>query len=67
MLTAYFKNIIADGMCGKIAHFKINNGKEADMDYMLDMRDNLVHYVHLIDIYAHIINFLNFFIIKFYL
>ncbi len=22
------------------------------MEYMLDMRDNLVHYVHLIDIYA---------------
>jgi hypothetical protein len=39
-------------MCGKIAHFKINKGSAADMEYMLDMRDNLVHDVHLIDIYA---------------
>ena len=44
--------ICLDGMCGKIAHFKINKGSAADMEYMLDMRDNLVHYVHLIDIYA---------------
>jgi hypothetical protein len=33
-------------------HFKINNGSEADMEYMLAMRDNLVHCVHFIDIYA---------------
>ena len=39
-------------MRGKIPHFKLNNGKDADMEYMLDMRCNLVHYVHLIDIYA---------------
>jgi hypothetical protein len=39
-------------MCGKIPHFKINNGNAADMEYMLDMRENHVHYVHLIDIYA---------------
>jgi hypothetical protein len=39
-------------MCGKIPHFEINNGQEADMDYMLPMQDNLVHYLHLIDIYA---------------
>jgi hypothetical protein len=39
-------------MCGKFAHFKINKGSAADMEYMLDMRDNLVHYVHLIDIHA---------------
>jgi hypothetical protein len=42
----------ADGMVGKIPHFKVNNGTDADTAYMMDMRDNLVHYVHLIDIYA---------------
>ena len=44
--------LLLDGMCGKIPHFKINNGQEADMEYMLAMRDNLVHHIHLIDIYA---------------
>ena len=44
---------LAEGMCGKIPQFKINNGSEADMEYMLQMHDILVHYVHLIDIYAH--------------
>ena len=39
-------------MCGKLPHFKINNGSDADMAYMLEMRGNLVHYMHLIDIYA---------------
>ena len=39
-------------MCGKIPNFHINSGKEADIEYMLDMRANLVHYVHLIDVYA---------------
>ena len=43
---------LAEGMCGKIPQFKINSGSEADMEYVLEMRDNLVHYVHLIDIYA---------------
>ena len=43
---------LPEGMCGKIPHFKINNGSDADMRYMLDMRNNLVHYVHIIDIYA---------------
>ena len=42
----------ADGMCGKIAHFHMCKGTDDDMQYMLDMRDNLVFYVHLIDIYA---------------
>lgn len=41
-----------DGMRGKIPHFKINKGNDMDMEYMLDKRCNLVHYVHLIDIYA---------------
>jgi hypothetical protein len=50
VLTRVFVSL--DGMRGKIPHFKINNGKDADMDYILDMRANLVHYVHLIDIYA---------------
>jgi hypothetical protein len=44
--------VSSDGMRGKIPHFKINKGTNADMEYILDMRSNLVHYVHLIDIYA---------------
>ena len=43
---------LAEGMCGKIPQFKINNGSDADMESMLEMRDDLVHFVHLIDIYA---------------
>ncbi len=43
---------LPEGMCGKIPHFKINNGSDADMKYLLEMRNNLVHYVHFIDIYA---------------
>jgi hypothetical protein len=39
-------------MRGKIAQYKINNGSDADMKYMLDMCNNLVHYVHFICIYA---------------
>ena len=44
---------LLEGMCGNIAQYsKINNGSDAEMKYMLDMRNNLVHYVHFIDIYA---------------
>ncbi len=43
---------LAEGMCGKIPHLKIKNGNDADMKYMMDMRNSLVHYVHFIDIYA---------------
>ena len=32
---------LAEGMCGKIPHFQINNGNDADMEYMLARRDNL--------------------------
>ena len=38
-------------MAGKIPHFKQNNGSDADMEYMLAMRNNIVQYVNLIDIY----------------
>lgn len=47
-----FVIVATDGMCGKIAHFHMCKGTDDDMQYMLDMRDNLVFYVHLIDIYA---------------
>jgi hypothetical protein len=39
-------------MCGKIPNFHIHDGTDEDMEYMLGMRDNLLHYVNLIDIYA---------------
>jgi hypothetical protein len=39
---------LLEGMGGKIAQNKINNGSDADMKYMLDMRNNLVHHVPLL-------------------
>jgi len=47
-----FNLLREDGVNGKIPHFKINSGDEADMEYMLAMREHLVHYVNFIDIYA---------------
>ena len=41
-----------EGVAGKITYFKQNNGSDADMAYMLAMRNNIVQYVNLIDIYA---------------
>ena len=41
-----------DGVAGKIPNFRINTGSDADMNYMLALRNNLVQYVHLIDIYG---------------
>jgi hypothetical protein len=46
------QSILEDGVAGKIPHFKQNNGSDADMAYMLAMRNNIVQYVNLIDIYA---------------
>ena len=43
---------LPEGMCGKIPHFMINNGSDADVKYMLNMRNNLLHCMHFIDIYA---------------
>lgn len=43
---------LSDGMLGRIANFKVNTGSDADMQYMLAMRQNMVHYVNLIDMYA---------------
>ena len=43
---------VLDGVAGKIPNFKINTGSDADMNYMLAMHNNLVQYVHLIDIYG---------------
>jgi hypothetical protein len=41
-----------EGDAGRMEHFKQNNGSDADMAYMLAMRNNIVQYVNLIDIYA---------------
>lgn len=46
------QHFVVDGMCGKIAHFHMSNGSDEAMNHMLLMRENLVYYVHLIDIYA---------------
>jgi hypothetical protein len=39
-------------MLGRIDNFKVTVGSTADTEYMLMMRQNTVHYVHLIDIFA---------------
>ena len=39
-------------MCGKIPNFHIHDGTDEDMEYMLGLRENLVQYVNLIDIYV---------------
>jgi hypothetical protein len=44
--------VVLDGVAGKIPNFRINSGSDANMNYMLAMRSNLVQYVHLIDIYG---------------
>jgi hypothetical protein len=44
--------LLAEGMLGRIENFKISAGSEADTDYMLMLRSNMVHYVNLIDTYA---------------
>ena len=44
--------LLAEGMLGRIENFKITAGSEADNEYMLMLRSNMVHYVNLIDTYA---------------
>jgi hypothetical protein len=47
------QSTLLEGVAEKIEHFKQNNGSDADMAYMLlAMRNNIVQYVNLIDIYA---------------
>jgi hypothetical protein len=36
--------VVLDGVVGKIPNFKINSGSDADMNYILAMRSNLVQY-----------------------
>ena len=46
------QSTLLEGVAGKIEHFKQNNDSDADMAYMIAMRNNIVQYVNLIDIYA---------------
>ena len=46
------QSTLLEGVAGKIPHFKQNNGSDADMEYRRAMRNNIVQYVNLIDIYA---------------
>jgi hypothetical protein len=39
-------------MLGHIANFKVSTGSDGNMENMLMMRQNMVYYVNLIDIYA---------------
>jgi hypothetical protein len=51
-LLLFASFVVLDGMCGKVPHFQICDGGDDAMEHMLNMRENLVSYVHLIDIYA---------------
>ena len=51
-LYAHSLKYTSDGISGKIPFFKTPTGTESDMNYLFAMRENMVHYVHLIDIYA---------------
>lgn len=52
LVSLTFDIAFTDGVFGRIPNFKPNQGSSADMAYMLAMRQNMVNYVHMIDIYA---------------
>lgn len=43
---------MADGVNGKIPNFETSHGTDMDIIKLMRMRQNLVHYVHLVHIYA---------------
>ena len=51
-LIAHLLQYTSDGISGKYPFFKTPTGTESDMNYLFAMRENMVHYVHLIDIFA---------------
>ncbi len=52
--TAHFLTSVAspDGEHGKINGYQKFTGSDADIAYMLQMRQNQVHYISLIDVFA---------------
>ncbi len=52
LVSLTFDIAFTDGVFGRIPNFKPNQGSSADMAFMLAMRQNMVNYVHVIDIYA---------------